>query len=86
MRFGRSGEELFNGVLVDVERGCEDLGLCLEHICVEVEGSEEPFEDGREDPVEGFVLEGSEGGEGKMAQDTGCYERTASAGWTHCCH
>ena len=61
MRFGRGWKELLDGVLVDVECGCEDLGLGLEDIGVEVECTEEPFKNGGEDSVEGFVLEGGEG-------------------------
>lgn len=86
MRFSGGGEELFDGIFIDVKRGSEYFGLGLEYICVEVECAEEPFEDCRENSVEGFVFEGSEGGEGKMAQNTGGYEGAASSGRTHCCH
>lgn len=61
VRFCRGWKELLNGVLVDVKRGCEDLGLGFEDIGVEVESTEEPFENGGEDSVEGLVLERGEG-------------------------
>lgn len=84
MRFCRGWQELLNGVLVDVKRSREDLWFSLKDIGVEIESAEEPLEDGREDSVEGFVLERSEGSKGQMAKDTGCYERATSSRRTHC--
>ena len=70
---------MFDSILVDLESSTEDFGLGLEYICIEVECSEEPFQNGRENAIEGLVLERGEGGEGEVAQDAGCDEGTTSA-------
>ena len=63
VRLGRCGQELFDGILIDLEGRTEDLGLSLQDVAVEAKGAEEPFQDGREDTIEGFIFERGQRGE-----------------------
>jgi hypothetical protein len=40
-------QELLNRILIDLKRRVEDFGLCFQYISAEVEGSKEPFQNGR---------------------------------------
>lgn len=57
MRFGWCREELLHGCLINLQGGLEYLWLCLDDICIEAIGRKVPFQDSREDSVQGLVLE-----------------------------
>jgi hypothetical protein len=83
MRFGGSWQKLFYSIFVDLERRAEYFWFCLQNICIEIEGREKPFQDGRKNTIQGLVFKRSQGNQREMSKDSGSDERTSSSWWTH---